>query len=982
MQILKYGVGNWDADTLGNHRVVIRTVETNEPAMRVFIPWRRRDQHPEKKAFILIDRAGGNRVMDLVCRHISRESVDLIFQPVSGHPDYDLYFMPYAGTVQAPYPQINYLEPDPAMSSDWLTRYQSIDESAYLLLPLAEAVEIQSIDELSGFYPMEVIATRAETDALLQDHPDQPFLLFPEDRLYPIRMADDLPYRWIEKGANHLFNGSAARGEYYPFQTGVFAARSGLQRISVNFSDLRNPAGQDIIPAAAFGCLNLGGVDWMGKPFHKELSIPQGRIQPLWFGVHIPKDAAPGDYTGELSVQAEGLKAQKVTIILHIQAEQIADYGDNQPERLSRLRWLDSTIALDDEVVAPFTPIMVKVSAFEILGRTIEIGADGFPRRIQSFFNPEMTGLQEKGRDILSRKVSFVVADGSGQGIPWQMESQTRVTQQAAGLVAWQSCGRAGKVTLALKATLEFDGNLEYSLRLRAEEKVQLSDIRLEIPLNAQAARYMLGLGFRGGFRPPSYDWKWDVAHKNQDSLWLGDVNAGLQITLKDENYSRPLNTNFYTLKPLMSPVSWDNHGQGGITLLEQGDQTVLVQCSSGARTMEAGESLSFNFRLAITPFKPIDTAAQWSTRYFHRFLPADEIVPTGANTINVHHANEINPYINYPFLRPEAMKAYVDQAHALGMKVKIYYTVRELTNHAPELFALRSLGDEVLSDGPGGGHSWLQEHLVSNYVTGWHVYHLKDVAVVNSGTSRWHNFYLEGLNWLARNIGIDGLYIDDLAFDRVVMKRVRKILDRQRPGALIDLHSANQFRERDGYANSANLYMEHFPYLNRIWFGEYFDYNLPPDFWLVEVSGIPFGLMGEMLQDGGNPWRGMLYGITGRLPWSGNPTAMWKAWDELGIQDSRMIGYWSPNCPVRTNHKDVLVTVYQKEKSALISIASWALEAAAISLKINWNALRIDPGSAVLTAPAIQDFQDARTFNPAAEIIVEPGKGWLLVLA
>jgi len=43
-------------------------------------------------------------------------------------------------------------------------------------------------------------------------------------------------------------------------------------------------------------------------------------------------------------------------------------------------------------------------------------------------------------------------------------------------------------------------------------------------------------------------------------------------------------------------------------------------------------------------------------------------------------------------------MKAYIDEAHRMGMKVKIYYTVRELSNFAPELFALRSLGDEILS--------------------------------------------------------------------------------------------------------------------------------------------------------------------------------------------------------------------------------------------------------------------------------------------
>ena len=56
---------------------------------------------------------------------------------------------------------------------------------------------------------------------------------------------------------------------------------------------------------------------------------------------------------------------------------------------------------------------------------------------------------------------------------------------------------------------------------------------------------------------------------------------------------------------------------------------------------------------------------------------------------------------------------------------------------------------------------------------------------------------------------------------------------------------------------------MEHFPYINSLWFGEGYDYDETPDYWLVEISGIPFGLYGEMLKGGGNPWRGMLYGMT-----------------------------------------------------------------------------------------------------------------------
>ena len=300
---------------------------------------------------------------------------------------------------------------------------------------------------------------------------------------------------------------------------------------------------------------------------------------------------------------------------------------------------------------------------------------------------------------------------------------------------------------------------------------------------------------------------------------------------------------------------------------------------------MEKGETQRYDFRLTLTPFKPIDTDGQWRTRFYHRYAPLDEIQATGANVVNVHHATPINPWINYPFLRPAEMKAYVDAAHERGMKVKIYYTVRELSNRAPELWTLRSLGHEVFSGGPGGGWAWLQEHVGGDYIGGWFVPELQDAALVTSGISRWHNYYVEGLDWLARNVGIDGLYLDDVAFDRTTMKRVRKVLDRRRPGALIDLHSANQYNPRDGFASSANLYLEHLPFVDRLWFGEYFDYDAPPDYWLVEISGVPFGLLGEMLEKGGNPWRGMLFGATSRLPWAGDPRPLWKAWDAFGLE-------------------------------------------------------------------------------------------------
>ncbi len=49
--------------------------------------------------------------------------------------------------------------------------------------------------------------------------------------------------------------------------------------------------------------------------------------------------------------------------------------------------------------------------------------------------------------------------------------------------------------------------------------------------------------------------------------MWLGGINRGLQYVLRDDNYVRPLNTNFYQSQPLNLPPSWYNGGRGGIRI-------------------------------------------------------------------------------------------------------------------------------------------------------------------------------------------------------------------------------------------------------------------------------------------------------------------------------------------------------------------------------------------------------------------------------
>jgi len=543
---LKYGTGAWDPETLGNHRAVIQ-VPVKAEAVWVHIPWRRRDFNPDKKRLIIVDAKTGTRVKFILAPDIQREYGDLVFQPMTAPGDYYVYYLPYERALSwGSYPDYVYPGPENLLSSGdkfvfltWLGRNgltaDRLAKKPWRSLPQAGVVEIQAVNEFNSFYPMEVIATAAETQDLIARHPDAPFLLFPEDRSFPIKMTDDLPYRWIGMGVRDTFQGQVSRGEYYAFQLGLFAARVSLEDVDVAFSDLRGPEGAARIPATAVNCINTGGVDVKGLKFKKAPAIEKGKVQALWIGIQVPQGIQPGAYQGEATVLAKGLKAQKVKIVLNVQPDELKDSGDGDPSRYSRLRWLDSTIAIDDEPVAPFTPMGVSGRTISCLGRKVVLGESGLPERLQSLFAPEVTHLVDKARDILSQPVTLTVEASRNVIWPWTPAGVTFL-KKATGAVAWQSQSRASTLTMDCRAQMEFDGHLEFDVVVTAAQATRVNDIRLDIPVAKDVAKYMMGLGVEGGFRPSQHVWRWDE-HKLQDAVWIGDVNAGVQCKLKGENY-------------------------------------------------------------------------------------------------------------------------------------------------------------------------------------------------------------------------------------------------------------------------------------------------------------------------------------------------------------------------------------------------------------------------------------------------------------
>jgi len=1148
-QDIPYSIGSWPEAGNGNHRAVLQVSQAAD-AVWAHIDWRRRDLQPETKDIRIVDAQTAERIMNVAPIQVTREFGDLVFQPKTVPGKYYVYYLPYDPPGTGPSGSAwkergNYFLPEDTAVAAWREKNglteAGIAVEGWRSLPRADVIEIQARGEFHRMDPMEVIATTDEVTDLLARYPDQPYLLFPEDRQRPIRMTDDLPLRWVQNDPSGEFSGEARPGEYYCFQIGVFAARQAIPDVSVDFADLVSGEGARI-STEDMTCFNLEGTDWLGRPIENTFALAEGKVRPLWIGLQVPRDAA-GTYEGAVTVRPEGAEATTVRVALKVAGDVIPDSGDADLWRHSRLRWLNSTLGIDDGIVPPFTPLEVEGSTVKMLGREIDFGPIGLPVSIRS-----------NDRELLDAPVALDVV--SGGGAITLSPAGSRLLKATDGVVERETVARGDGLTVTTRVKTECDGCVSFRSTLKADEALDVDDIALVMPLRREAVPYMMGMSRRGGKRPAEWTWKWNI--KRADNMvWLGGTKVGVQLKLIGPKDVWQLSG----LEDTGIPQSWGNAGKGGCDITEAGDR-VTVRAFTGGRTLEAGSELELRYRFLVTPFKPIDPR-HWNWRYGD--------VTRDGTVRHIHHGMPQNPYINYPFhttdqfaammdsikairtqrtdfgalsypakgnievdqgtlhvwvtlnfdphageprqaqynqalfalnfpkqdqlgfywnIDDRGMRAYVrrgapeknqypmlfgthspdwekGQQHLLSLSwgkalavfvdgerlrgaayegilpnrldlatldfkgdgfvldaikitrtpysegeavapevdedtllldtfsrwdggevsrplksaggvlgrlegvvesvegpygpsvhlssreepvppkgANIYYTVRELSNHVAEMWALRSLGDEVLRNGGvdpytdeivpeklPGGYAWLREHLGAGYIPAWRTAlggGDVDAAIATQYLSRWHNYYVEGMQWLMDKTGLDGLYLDGIGYDREIMKRIAKVMFRRDPNSRINFHSGDGWSppwDPGRYVSPANQNMEHFPYISNLWFGEIFDYNMPPDYWLVEISGIPFGLTGEMLnyQTGGNAYRGMVYGMTSRQHPS--HSAMWRLWDEFGIQDAEMIGYWDDDCPVRTNHDDVLATVYRKPDKSLIALGRWPEE-------------------------------------------------------
>ncbi|MEA1949998.1 MAG: DUF6067 family protein, partial [Planctomycetota bacterium] len=837
-------------------------------------------------------------------------------------------------------------------------------------LPQAKLVKMESRrrggkrPNMDSFFPMEIIASEKELSELLARNADA-VLLFPEDRRRPIVMPDFVPRKWALHGPQDTFSGKCRPNEYYCWQIGVHAAKEDIRGLTLEYSDMKNAAGKVVIQSDDITCFNLEGTDIRGNDFTKDFALGKGMVRPLWIGMMVPDDAL-GDLRGEVKVRVNDRFTKTIRFQLTVDGPIIPSHGDDEPWRHSRLRWLNSTLGLDDNLLPPpFTAVKRQGATIEILNRTLHLNHLGLPEKITS-----------SGIDVLASPVRIDVLGAAGRPLVFK-RAENKVLKENPSRVIQTARTASGKVTMSVRGELWFDGAINYDLTLRGETEVALKDVAVVIPMRKELAKYFIGFSHRGDRRPGTWQWKWDRRYQD-NAAWLGDVKAGMGIKLLGEK-------DYWDLSGLRweEHRQWINEAMGGASLSEDGD-TVVLRAFTGAKTLKAGEPLKLRFRLYVTPFKPL-RPDHWNLRFFD-------------NIVHYHHSTRVNPYINYPFMTVDAMrKTFADLKTKGSRGMTIYYTLRELSNIAPELFAFRSLGEEIVKStgafvystsgssiqGEGGGHPWLREHLVSGYSPAWQqTVHGGDIdaAMAINGDGRLVNYYIEGLAWLQKKIGFVGVYLDGIGYDRIGMMRLARALSAGGSDYYLPFHSGDNFKNpwSEHRASPITGYMEHLPFVTQLMFGEVFWYDGPEGYWMTNLAGLPFGIDNQFYPVPGPdyPFRVMLYASSENV---GRYAADIRAfWDRWGLNEqTKTLGYWDPNCPVKTSARDVFASVYTNDGKALICIGSWAADTTPLTLSVDWHALGMDPAKVRITVPDIGSVQKPqKTFDIARPISIEPGKG------
>ncbi len=234
----------------------------------------------------------------------------------------------------------------------------------------------------------------------------------------------------------------------------------------------------------------------------------------------------------------------------------------------------------------PYTSLKVEGNMISLLGRKIELHQNGFPKQIQSFFNPELTAYTVNPTNLLYENIHFHFVKKTDGKNTVLKDGGIHFLKKTGRSVKWKSENKNDSLVMEVNATLGSEGILVYTVKVIALEAVELKDVTMHIPFIPAIANNMMGFGIEDGKRPEKVEWNWNGGDKNQNGAWIGKVNVGLQYTLKKG--------------------AWNGENKGGVTIGIKGS-SMLANNYTGEHKMKKGDILYYDFTLLVTPFSLLE---------------------------------------------------------------------------------------------------------------------------------------------------------------------------------------------------------------------------------------------------------------------------------------------------------------------------------------------------------------------------------------
>ena len=744
------------------------------------------------------------------------------------------------------------------------------------------------------------------------------------------------------------FDFRASRHEYYVVQL-ILDPEYDMRSVAITTGALENASGGKPVERAVT-CFNAGGVNVAGEKFTRKISVSEGVLQPLLFGIDLSR-ADVGKYFTVVTVGSDRIRLNFV-----IDDELVFSQGTENGNTRARLKWLNSSLCSDKKILSGYEAISVEKNALGFTGKKALLGNDGLIENVESRFGESNALTDEVQQELFYRPMEFLAA---GQKFKY---NKLKIVARA-GTATLTADGRSEKLRIDVSAEATYEGALRYEIKLTADSDVIAEDVCLKAYF--KAADLFSGLGVEGG------KFTDDVAYKRcpgiySDALFIGNVNCGARLSFgADKGASAPVYGRFAYYEN--KEDEWYNFGKGGVNVVRTDDGAELT-AYTGKTVFTAGAAKKYRFTLHLTPFKPLDLANAFSNRFagdriagnYGEMLARAET--DGMKYLDLQYNGELNRCANSPFDGIEALKDLALEAHKRKIGLAIAYTPGAVSADSAEACAFHALGDEVLLRSRGSAEDY--SPCVLPCVTGAGQDGTATLLTVPG--SRAENYYVEGVNYLINNADLNAISMSDPTLTRNTAERVAKCVKRKRGiEGLVEIGFRNRFNEENGYAGALNAYADILPFADKLYATDA-DVTRQADRVLTEVSGIPYGLNADCRYDA-SICRSLLFGM---LPRYGEEEETSAALADLNavfagfdMSKAEMKGYWDHTNPVRVDTPTVRCTCYIDGGNMLVAIYNENSKATRFEIGIE-NKLGFTTVGKRVYAPGIVGLQKKKRVN------------------